>query len=344
MNRWVLLAFLSVVSACDKAPALPAPLPAAEALAPSAPTRWVAARALTDEALLEAPARVLAAPESSAVVATPATARVVRVRVRPGQRVTAGEAVLDVQMPSVLQAAGALSAASLKLEAALRRKTQLDALQAEGLVRSADVLELDAQLASLKADAQAARASLRGAGVSDAAAEQLLSGDGTVSLRAPLSGVVVAVEVHPGEVREPSGLPLLHISGEGALQVEARLPAGLPLGRLVFVDGAGHASPLDACTRSPRLDEHDGTRLTWCTPSADAGLSAGAVGRARLLPDEGWVLVPAGAVAQGVVQVREGETHHAVPVQLVASSGADAIVVGVRRGAQVAVEPKELAP
>lgn len=62
----------------------------------SARTPWIEARSTEGVPLLEAPATVLPSPEGSAGVAPPFRARVVRVMVRPGERVTRGEALVEV--------------------------------------------------------------------------------------------------------------------------------------------------------------------------------------------------------------------------------------------------------
>ena len=204
--------------------------------APSSTTRWVKPRPAADVGLLEAPARVLPAPHGAAAISPPLKARVLRVRVRPGQRVQEGEALVDVLMPEAVQAAGALSAALIKQEAFAARKVQLEALKAEGLVRASELADVEAQLATARADAQAARATLRAASVSDKAAEGLLSLDGAVALRSPIAGLVSAVEAMPGEVREPTSRPLVEVVGESEGQVEARLPGALvPGARMDFV-------------------------------------------------------------------------------------------------------------
>ena len=173
---------LSLSFSCSKpAPQAPPPPPSE----PSSSTRWVRARPASEASLLEAPARVLAAPEAAAAVSPPLRARVLKVRVQAGQRVARDEPLLDVMMPELVQAAGAFSAAMLKIDAYSRRKAQLDALKVDGLVRSAELAEVEATLATVRADAQAARATLRAAGVSDRQAEGLLASDGAVSLKAP---------------------------------------------------------------------------------------------------------------------------------------------------------------
>ncbi len=334
--RWL---WVVLVVGCERA-SVPAPVEA-----PSAPrsvaTRWVESRSAEDTTVLEAPARVLPSPESVASLAPPLQARVVKVRVRPGQRVSAGESLVDVLMPELLHAAGDLAGEQLKVDAFSRRKAQLEVLKSEGLVRVAELAEVEALLANARADAQAARATLRASGINDRSAEALVSGDGVVSLRAPIAGVVSAVEAVVGEVRDPAGRPLIQVVGEGEGRIEARLPASAsPAARYSFVSGA-QVRPIELVSVSPRLESADGARLAWFT-SPDAGLPVGATGRVRVSADPSWRVVPARSLidSEGRVQVRvrTGDGSSLVEVRVIARSGAEAVVEGLSAEAVVAAE------
>lgn len=330
---------LSLSLSCSK-PTPQAPPPPSE---PSSSTRWVRARPASEASLLEAPARVLAAPEAAAAVSPPLRARVLKVRIRAGQRVARDEPLLDVMMPELVQAAGAFSAAMLKIDAYSRRKAQLDALKVDGLVRSAELAEVDATLATVRADAQAARATLRAAGVSDRQAEGLLASDGAVSLKAPIAGLVTLVDAVPGEVRESTGRPFVELAGQGKCQVEARLPGAFVEGaQFEFITTSGVHVPLKAISVSPRVEARDGARLAWFSAAENDDLLPGAPGRVRLIAEKSWRAVPTRSVvghAEGArVVIRQGETPTRVPVRVVASSGAEAVVDGLPDGADVAAD------
>lgn len=321
--------------------------PAVEAVAPptepSSTTRWVRTRPASAASLLEAPARVLAAPESAAAVSPPLRARVLKVRVQAGQSVARDEPLLDVMMPELVQAAGAFSAAMLKLEAYSKRKAQLDTLKADGLVRSIELAEVEATIATVRADAQSARATLRAAGVSDRQAEALLTTDGSISLRAPIAGLVTAVEAVPGEVREPTGHAFVELANNGKSQVEARLPGAFVEGaQFEFVTTSGVRVPLKALSVSPRVEARDGARLAWFSAAENDDLFPGAPGRVRLIADKGWRAVPTKAVVghaeEAHVIIRQGETPTRVPVRVVASSGAETVVDGLAEDVDVAAE------
>ena len=314
---------------------------------PSSSTRWIKVRLATGIGLLDAPARVLASPQGAAALSPPLKARVMRIRTRHGQLVAAGDPLLDVLMPEAVQAAGALSAANLKADAWARRQAQLAALKAEGLARATELAEVDALVAGARADAQAARATLRAAGISDKQAEALLLTDGTVPLRAPIAGVITDVDARLGEVREPTGKPLIEIAGESDGLVEARMlteiVSGVPA---EFIAPDGTLVPLELVSLSPRVETRDGARLAWFKATSGK-LFTGSAGRVRLHPLETWRAVPAQAVTgdgpQARVYVREGEKAVATWVKLIERSGAEAIVEGLSLDVEVAADAAEVA-
>jgi membrane fusion protein, heavy metal efflux system len=325
----------------------PAPMPVVErpsTTAPSATTRWLDSRPADETALLEAPARVLPSPESVVSIAPPLAARIVRVRVRAGQRVAPGEPLIDVLMPELLHAAGDLAGEEIKVGAFSKRRAQLETLRTEGLARLAELAEVDSQLATARADAQAARATLRAAGVTDVQAAAVLAGDGVLSLRAPIRGLVTMLDAAPGQMREPSGPPLAVIVGSGEGRVEARLPSA-PEGGGAFVFVAGGAwVTLELISVSPRFEPTDGTRLAWFNALDGGALPIGATGRVRQKADPAWRVVPARAVIEGPpskVRVRRGGAESLVEVRVVAQTGAEAIVSGIEPSDQVAADGTE---
>lgn len=341
--NWLCVGLLSTLglTACSK-PA--APLEQPLVLEPSATTRWVRSRPASEVSMLDAPARVLPSPQAAAAVSPPLRGRVMRVRVQAGQRVEKGEPLVDVLMPELVQAAGAFSAAMLKVDAYVKRKAQLDALKSEGLVRSDALAEVEAQLATLRADAQAARATLRAAGLADRQVETLLSSDGVIHLAAPISGIVTAVDTVPGEVREPSGHPLVELAGEGDVRIEARLPSVFIEGaRFIFVTTTAVPLALELVSLSPRVESNDGARLAWFQLAAGAKPPpAGTSGRVRLVANPAWRAVPARSLSTGAAEakvlVRRGAKVEAVPVRVVATSGAEAVVDGLPEDAEVAAD------
>jgi membrane fusion protein, heavy metal efflux system len=362
MRRGVLLA-LAVLSACAR-PAADPPHGSPPSSPPAAPTSvpapWVPVRPPRDVSLLEMPAQVLVAPESSGAVTPPFTARVVRVLVRAGERVDKGAPVVEVVMPQVVSAAGAYAAARTRVEAYGRRKAQLDSLRAEGLARSAELSEVETRVAEARADQQTALATLRSAGIGVDEAARTLDGNGALALPSPVNGTVIEVQAAVGESRDGGGRPFARIAGESRPRIEARLSHRLPRdARFEFVVAAGGRHPVTLVSQAPLVDPSDGTTLSWFEPAPEVRLPGGVVGRLRItLPaDTLAVVVPASAIdreagreagraggrAAGRTQVivRHGDLGRRVDVEVLAASGADAVVLGdLGLSDEVAADPR----
>lgn len=319
---WALLA----LAACPPTPPAGEAPPGAGA---EVPPTWTAVRPVSDDVVLEAPARVLPGPGAAAVVAPPLRGTVTRVRVRAGDTVDAGAPLIDVLMPELLEAAGRLEGARVRLEAWTERHRQLAELRAEGLARTLDVSEAAATLAEARAELQAARAVLLSAGLREGDAAGLLAGSGSVPLRAPVGGVVTEVSAALGEAREPSGGALVHVSGGGAVRVEARLGRVAPDGAWALVTATGQV-PLRLVGRAPAADPRDGTFLAWFEPEGAAAPPPGTLGRVQLAASGEARLfrVPAAALhrREGAPRVttRRGE----VPVAVAACEAKDCLVSG----------------
>jgi biotin carboxyl carrier protein len=314
------------------------------AAATSARTPWVRARAAEGVSLLEAPATVLPAPEGVAAVTPPFRARITRIAVRAGEKVARGQVIAEVVMPEVVQAAGAYAAATTRLEAYQRRKDQLDGLKKEGLVKLSDLLESETKLAEARADQQSALATLRAADLAAADARRILDGSGQVGLRSPISGMVHEVKASIGETREAAGEPIARVAADGETRVEARLAYAPPPNakfELILPDGTRH--PVDLLGRAPVVDPRDGTTAAWFAGrNGGARLPAGLSARLAVKMGEAAAAVPARAVAldgkQAYVVRNVSGKPQRLPVQVLATSGADALVKGIEPGAEVAAD------
>ncbi len=344
-----LAAGVLVLFACDpSARGEPAAAPAASSLA----SRTTLARAPAGESLFEAPATVRVSPESVGLVSAPAEGRIVRILTRPGARVARGARIAQLLVPSVVRAAGGLVAARTRLEAYGRRRAQLERLGKDGLARLSDVAEVETRLAEARADEVVARSALRAAGLDEDTAPALVGGDGTVTLRSPIAGVVVEVTGAVGEVRDTSGPPIARVIGEGGRRIEARLVQEAPEGaRFELETTAGQRVPLRLFARAPEVDARDGARLYWLEPASAASLTHGQRGTLRVLPLSavGLVVVPASAVGaaggRAFVLVRDGAVERRVDVEVLSSSGADALVRGeLRVGQPIAADARGIRP
>lgn len=328
------------------APTPPVPEPS------SAPTAWVAPRSARGMPLTEAPAQVLAAPEATAAMGLPFRGSVVRVAVRPGQRVQRGEVLVEVLLPEVVQAAGAWQGAALRREAWEKRVAQLQSLQAQGLARAAELTEAETRLAEARAEQQAALAVLRAAGLGSQEASSVLQ-RGTLALRSPVEGVVTEVSAALGEVREAGGAPLVRVVGEAPARLEARLAHTLPEPvEYEFAAPGLEPLPVRAVGQSPALQAQEGTRLAWFEPQPPKALPAGLQGTLRVRAGslEGVHVVPARALvlksgeASVLVRTPEGPPRQQ-PVQVLATSGAEALVRGeLSTSDRVAADASRLLP
>lgn len=334
MRRPALLSSVVLLGAalgCSSPPPAPAAPPPVQA---SARTAWVHPRPAHGVPLTEAPAQVLPHPEGAAALGLPFRGSVARIAVRPGQKVRKGEVLVEVLMPEVVRAAGDYQAATLRREAYERRTAQLKALQEQGMARVFELAEAEAHLAEAQAEQQSALALLRVAGL-EAGAAAGVAQRGTVALRCPVEGIVTEVDAVLGETRESASAPLVRIVGEGPARIEARLSRSLPDGTAFEFSAPGlEAVPVKLVGRAPSVDVRDGTTAAWFEPEPPHPLPSGLQGtvrvRADALPEV--KVVPARAlVLEGgevAVLVREGEGHRRQPVQVVVTSGTDALVRG----------------
>jgi membrane fusion protein, heavy metal efflux system len=342
---------LSIV-ACGGEPAPPlaedAPTAMDEGVLPA--RRLVEVRAPRDASMLEAPAIVRADPSATGEVGSTFRARVDRVRVRLGQTVEAGDPVLDVIVPEVIEAAATRDAVERRLVVHRERAAELGRVRDEGLVESSRVFEQRTTIAELEAERARAIATLHAAGVDPARASRVLK-HGALTLRAPVGGVIVALDARPGEIREGGASPFAVVRGVGAIRVEVRTSEPWPSGgaALVFRVPGEPDLPLAPEPLVSTLDPETGTRLHWFVPEAAPPLPDGLRGSVTLASGGGVWLVPTGAVVQGdegahVVRVARSKGERVderVAVVVVAASGASALVRGaLREGDRVVVEPR----
>lgn len=343
-GRWAMVWASLALASCgapDPEPSTP------EAAATSAPTRWVPLRRPDDASLMRAPA-VVRAPLASGEVAAPVRVQVVRLRVQPGTSVAQGDAIVDVTSPELLEAAATYLAARRGARAQQERADLLDGLRAEGLASRSQIFERRAGARALAAERDAAAARLRAAGVAPRSARRLLR-TGSIGLRAPVGGLVVALSARVGEIREPGAEPLARIRGEGAARIEVRTTEAWPRAReLRFESFDGRRVALRTSPLASTVDPDDGTRVSWYAPVEAVALSDGLRGTVHLAtPEEVWE-VPVGAVAQRtgaseLLRLRGSEPER-IGVEVVGSSGAAALVRGpLREGDRVAAQVRALA-
>jgi cobalt-zinc-cadmium efflux system membrane fusion protein len=210
-------------------------------------------------------------------------------------------------------------------------------------VKLSDLLEAGTRLAEARADQQSALGTLRAADLGAADVPRLLDGNGEVAIRSPIAGTVTEVRASLGETREPAGEPLARVAAGGEARVEARLAHAPPPGsRFEFVTSAGAHHPLTALGQAPVVDGRDGTTAAWFAPAPGTRLPAGMAGTLVVRLDGAAAAVPARAVTleagQAWVVLQGAAGPRRVAVEVLASSGADALVRGVKPGDEVAAD------
>jgi membrane fusion protein, heavy metal efflux system len=332
----------------EPAPAEPAPDEHGDAHGhASSPTAWVEVRAPQDATLLEAPATVVARADGRARIDVPYRSTVVEARVRVGDRVEAGAAMIEVAVPELLAAAAVLSGADDQIGTHQRRKDRLEDLQGQGLVGAADVFELERQLGSLSAERRLALATFKAAGVDPRQRAEVLR-RGTVVMRSPIAGVVAHLDATPGAVIDPGGR-LATVLGRAPARIEVTHTEPLPadLG-LEFVGSDGSRFALHPTPVATAIEPGLGRTIAWYEPEDGEPRADGLRGR---------VVVHARAddlleVPRGALRLHEGRAYVArrgaladdepeeVQVEVLRSSGASALVRSsvLRLGDAVAID------
>ena len=313
-----------------------------------APAPWVQVRRPASESTLEFSARVIAAPEASAEVGAPARARVVGIPARPGQHVEKGDAILEVVMPDVLEATASYLGASDRLRVHRERQTELEALLAQSLVDRSRVFEQRAIVSELEADRARSLAVLQSAGVSAASARSMLA-EGKISLRAPIAGIITALDAHLGEVREPASEPFARLAADALSTIEIRSPEAPPNGATATFEAQdGRRFPLHTPASTTAIDPTDGTHLAWFVTDPPAPLPHGLRGRIRFSFSDAWEIPPTSILkdhARAHVIRRGPSRDENVEVEILAVLGDRAIVRAALTDADsVATHPSRVDP
>lgn len=297
----------------------------------SSASAWVPVSAPRDLALLQVPGRVVAGGDREAVLQPIFRAQIARFHVRPGDRVRAGQAIVDVIMPEVADAAAIYRGATRRRTVHGARRDKLVGLRSEGLVADGAIFEVASLTAESDQQVLVAAAKLRAAGIDPSRAGELVAHP-AFALTSPIDGVVRALDGRLGEVVEGSGAVIATIVGEVRPRIEARFlhepPAGVQL-RFAAVDGT--TWPLLAEPVSRAIEADDGAVVMWFDVADDRLAAPGLRGTVELISEDPSVVqVPSGALrgrgeAISVVR-RRGEEVGDVPVIVLASAGATALV------------------
>ena len=134
--------------------------------------------------------------DAYAEVASPVSARVVRVLVRAGDAVKAGQALAELSSPELLQERAGLEAARARLDIARKNAERKRTLAADRLVPEREVIEAESALTEADAAYKLAASALHKFGAA--------AGDSALAIRSPISGTVIERSVVQGQLADPS--------------------------------------------------------------------------------------------------------------------------------------------
>jgi cobalt-zinc-cadmium efflux system membrane fusion protein len=288
-----------------------------------------------------ASATVASLPGGEGIVVARASGTVTRLLRRLGDQVRAGETVALVDSLDAATMSADRSVAIAKVQQARRVYDREAGLFRQGVTARQDMEAAQSALAIAEAEA-------RRAGAIAQAAHVTRNGS-SVAVVAPIGGRITALSVTVGAFVDPR-TELLRIAGNGAVQVEAAVPAA-DARRLAAGDAAtilsGTAPPIPGIVRSvaPAVSGASQSAVVVITPqtgASDLSIGEGVQVRiqARGTPSVG-VSVPEEAVqnvdGRDIVFVRTAAGFRVQPVTVGTRSGGLAqIVGGLKAGERVA--------
>jgi len=281
------------------------------------------------------PATVSLPPEARVAVTASFPGAIRQVFVIPGQAVTRGQPLATMVSRDALQVGSNLTRANAQLEYSRTNTARLQQLAREGVIAGARVLEAQAAVRQVEADASenARILSLSGAG-----------GGGLITLRAPISGRVSTVAVQTGGPVDSSVAPFV-IDASNAYQLDIQVPE-----RLAGLVKPGMTVTLPGNTRGrvlsigSAIDPETRSVLVKASIGAAPGLIAGKSVMASILADAGnnAIAVPASAVTRfdgaDVVFIRTAKGFEKRVVAVGGSAeGITVIVEGLAAGEVIAI-------
>jgi membrane fusion protein, heavy metal efflux system len=144
--------------------------------------------------------------DSYSQVGAPIAARIVKISVGPGQHVTKGQQLAVLQSTEIGKARSENITAQARLQLAQQTLERKRRLAGEHIVAQRDVQEAEAAVASAEADVRASRSALQALDAADNTADS-----SQLSLRAPISGMVIERTALLGQLAEPAQ-PLFKIA------------------------------------------------------------------------------------------------------------------------------------
>jgi cobalt-zinc-cadmium efflux system membrane fusion protein len=134
--------------------------------------------------------------DAYAEIASPVSARVVKILARPGDTVSAGQVLVQLTSPELGQSRAELDAASARLDLARKTAERKRGLAADRLITEREKIEAEAALSEAEAAYAVAAASLRKYGAG--------AGESSLAIKSPLAGTVIDRSVVMGQLADPS--------------------------------------------------------------------------------------------------------------------------------------------
>lgn len=346
MRRGLML--LVVLGGCAGEAAKEAAVP--EGAHPKEPAERLTAEPADDAPLSISAARLVPPADASAEVAFLASGTIRSVHVRVGDRVPADAPLVTVASPSLARLAAQWRSAVSQVRIARRRLKRLEALAAEDIASKDDLQARRAEIARLSGRIVEARGELLAHGVPQTAFDGLHR-RGTLTLRAPVAGIVRRLNADVGERVGDATQPLAELVGEGRPRVEALLADPPMRGverRFESSDGALYPVRSEPIATVP--DPDTGSWRTWFELEGDIVVRGPRVGKLLTFsrPGQAVEIAPRAlgldAGEHFVVRKRDGAWER-VPVRLLHLGKARAVVEGpLDPGDQVLASPRSVPP
>jgi cobalt-zinc-cadmium efflux system membrane fusion protein len=135
-------------------------------------------------------------PDHLARISSPAAGRIEEIRLKEGDKVKKGDALLVVRVPEVGRVRSTLSATESRASAARANAERLQELFAKQLASEQDALNAKAEADALSSDAKSLKEQLGALGAS-------AGGAFSITLRAPLAGTVITRDAVVGQPVSP---------------------------------------------------------------------------------------------------------------------------------------------
>ncbi len=139
---------------------------------------------------------IAADPDRSARLAARIPGRIIDVRVKEGDRVTAGQTVAVLESPELARARATLASAVARAKSVRLNADRLRSLEAKSLASGQEASAAEAEAAAMEAEVSAARQTLSALGQGEVEAR---NGSARVTIRTPLAGFVLSRDAVQGQ-------------------------------------------------------------------------------------------------------------------------------------------------